>query len=58
MIGGIPVWIMFQLAGDCGRVVGAAISEVSGHLAALETVYQLGVISKVERDNLSQPSPH
>ena len=29
--------------------------EVSGHLVALETVYQLGEISKVERYNLSQP---
>ena len=44
-----------SIAGDCGRVAGAAISEVSGHLAALETVCQLGVISQAERDKLSQP---
>jgi bacterioferritin-associated ferredoxin len=44
-----------SIAGDCGRVAGAAISEVSGHLAALETVFQLGIISQTERDNLSQP---
>ena len=44
-----------SIAGDCGRVAGAAISEVSGHLAALETVFQLGIISQTERDNLSLP---
>jgi len=43
-----------SIAGDCGRVAGAAISEASGHLAALESVYQLGVISQTERDKLSR----
>jgi hypothetical protein len=43
-----------SIAGDCGRVAGAAISETSGHLAALDTVYQLGIISQTERDKLSR----
>jgi len=43
-----------SIAGDCGRVAGAAISEASGHLAALETVCQLGIISQTERDKLSR----
>ena len=43
-----------SIAGDCGRVSGAAISEYSGHVAALDTVFKLGVISKEDRDRLAQ----
>ncbi|MDG1860118.1 MAG: NAD(P)/FAD-dependent oxidoreductase [SAR324 cluster bacterium] len=42
------------VAGDCGRVSGAVVSEISGHLSALDTVRQLGAITLNERDKLSR----
>ena len=42
-------------AGDCGRISGSSISEFTGHVAALDTVYKMGTISKDERNLLSVP---
>ena len=38
------------VAGDGSLVAGALTAEASGHLAALETAYQLGSISRAQRD--------
>ena len=38
------------VAGDSGIVAGAQVAEASGHLAGLEASYQLGRISKNQRD--------
>ena len=44
-----------SIAGDCGRISGSSISEFTGHLAALDTVYKIGAISRVERNRFSHP---
>ena len=44
-----------SIAGDCGRISGASISEFNGYVSALDTVYKIGVISKNERNRLSLP---
>jgi len=38
------------VAGDSGIVAGAKVAEASGHLAGLEASYQLGMISRNQRD--------
>ncbi|MBF0277922.1 MAG: FAD-dependent oxidoreductase [SAR324 cluster bacterium] len=38
------------VAGDCGRVSGSKVSELSGHIAALETARALGALSESKRD--------
>ena len=43
------------VAGDCGRVCGAAVSELSGHLAALETARALGKLTLAGRDAEAVP---
>ena len=43
------------VAGDSGIVAGALTSEASGHLAALESAYQLGKISLKQRDAAAHP---
>jgi len=43
------------VAGDCGIVAGALTSEASGHLAALESTFQLGKISQKQRDAAAHP---
>jgi NADPH-dependent 2,4-dienoyl-CoA reductase/sulfur reductase-like enzyme len=43
------------VAGDCGRVNGAAVSELSGQLAALETAHVLGKLSAESRDREALP---
>ena len=44
-----------SIAGDCGRISGASISEFNGYVSALDTVYKIGVISRNERNRLSLP---
>ena len=44
-----------SIAGDCGRISGSSISEFTGHLAALDTVYKIGAISRGERNRFSHP---
>jgi len=44
-----------SIAGDCGRIAGSQVAEVSGHLAALDALYQLKIISKQKRDQKSKP---
>ena len=44
-----------SIAGDCGKISGSSISELTGNLAALDTVYKIGAISKVKRNQFSQP---
>jgi thioredoxin reductase/bacterioferritin-associated ferredoxin len=44
------------VAGDCGRVSGSKVSELSGQIAAFEAAMALGIISKSERDTLSKTS--
>ena len=43
------------VAGDSGIVAGALTSEASGHLAALESTYQLGKISLKQRNAAAHP---
>ncbi len=43
------------VAGDAAGIAGAKAAEVSGHLAALEAVYRLKVISRQERDLRAAP---
>lgn len=40
------------VAGDCGRVSGSKVSELTGQIAALEAARALGAISATERDKL------
>jgi thioredoxin reductase/bacterioferritin-associated ferredoxin len=42
------------VAGDGGIIAGALTAEASGHLSALESAFQLGVISKIQRDNAAK----
>ena len=44
-----------SIAGDCGRISGASISEFNGYVSALDTVYKIGAISRNERNRLSLP---
>lgn len=44
------------VAGDCGRVSGSKVSELSGQIAAFEAAKVLGIISKSERDTLAKIS--
>lgn len=44
-----------SIAGDCGRIAGSQVAKFSGHLAALEALYQLKIINKKERDQKSKP---
>lgn len=41
------------VAGDCGRVSGSKVSELTGRIAALEAARALGTISETERDKLA-----
>lgn len=42
------------VAGDGGVVAGAVIAEASGHIAALETAFQLGAIRQKQRDSMAK----
>jgi len=44
------------VAGDCGRVSGSKISELSGQIAAFEAAKALRIISKSERDTFAKAS--
>lgn len=41
------------VAGDCGRVSGSKVSELTGRIAALEAARALDTISETERDKLA-----
>jgi thioredoxin reductase/bacterioferritin-associated ferredoxin len=44
-----------SIAGDAAGIAGAKAAESSGHLAALETLYRLNVISRQERNLRAAP---
>ena len=43
-----------SIAGDCGRVAGSKVAELSGHLAAFDMLYQMKVITQKDRDQKSK----
>jgi len=43
------------VSGDCCRVSGSKVSELTGRIAALESARALGAISGTERDKLASP---
>ena len=44
-----------SVAGDAGGINGGPVAEIAGHLAAIDTAYNLEVFTEAERDRLAQP---